>query len=802
MNRSIIQHYIKRAYRELIHFKLNTAINVLGLTLGLTACFLIVVYIRYEKGFDKFNNKQPENVYRLTGTLKADNGELQNWAMTPSAFSLALKENLPEVENSTRILRSSEHTLNFEDNNFRTRYIIFADSTLFDILAFPLELGDPKSALLGENGIVLTHKTAKKLFGKENPMGKLVSVFDKYGDVNCIVTGVLGKEAYQSHLDFEAILSYPCAIKLRGQNINHSFSYTRVYNYLRLKQGIYAKEVVAKFPDFLQVHCPEVATYLSLDLQPLESIHLSSNLLFDTNNGTKRMVYWLGIVGLAVLFMACVNYVNITVSSHLDRMKPVAVSRILGARNSYQFLNQSLQSVFVFTVSAILAVMLSVLMLPYVYDVLEINIPIQPALIRFIVLLAISVAVIGSILIGLLSSLLSRFSLTNPGKIEVKRRLALIRPLVVVQFAVTIILISGTLVIFKQFSYINNKDLGFDIENKLVLIAPLQYASTAKNYRQGIETFINEAEKVPGVEFVSSSYVIPGQEVPWTTLRRGSGQDLVEVAANMNLVDYEFLNGYKYRLMAGNFFSKEEKSKNQGCIINKVAMDLLGFNSPEEAIGQKIQDNKETKLIVGVIENSHQQSLKTAYIPFVIHFEEFEKWNYTIGLTDKISKSSLNQLENLWCQHFPEDPYDAEFLGHFYRQQYKKDYLFSKVFAVFCLLSILISIMGIYSLSVALTIKKTKEIGIRKVSGAKTIEILELLNIGFLKWVLIAFLIGSPFAFYVMNKWLENFAYKTGLSWWIFVFSGLLATIIALLTVSWQSWRAATKNPVEALRYE
>lgn len=799
MNTSIFLHYLKRSVREIKKFKLSSLVNISGLTIGFTACLIIFIYVKYETSFDKFHNDYAD-IYRLTGAYKAENGDLAKWAATPPAFGFALKDAFPEIENSARAIRSASHTLSTTENSFRCEFILFADSTFFDILSFPLQLGNRQTALKSSNGIVLTHKLAKKLFGNENPLNKDVSVFGKNGEVKCIVTGVLKQQFLPSHLDFEAIVSYAAIVKLKGETYNSSWTFSRPYTYLKLKHGTSPDFIIGKFPRFIETHCPETKSYYSLNLQSIKDIHLKSDLTFDTRNGNETIVYWLAIIGFIVLVMAWMNYVNLSTSNIIERYRPTYISQILGAKRYYFFMSQIFQSLIINGISIVLTLLFTYLILPFISKLTGLNLLDQPRLVLFVFQISSLIVIFTSVITGVLPILFSNILRIRNNDIRVNLKIR--RPLVVIQLCISIVLIIGTISIFRQFQFMSKKDMGFDIENKIILKAPVIFAEVSENYGNSIQTFKNEALKISGVEFIASSYVIPGMEVPWNNFSRDVNGEHFEGGGNVNIVDYDYLGGYKYHFIAGRNYSKEIASDRDGFILNEKAVDLLGFKSPDEAIGQKISDGESIRPIIGVIQNYHQQSLKSSYTPFVIRFDEYGRNNYTIGLNSSKTTDTSTRIENLWKKHFPNDVYDGQYLVDFFNQQYKKEYLFLNIFVVFCLLSIFIAGLGIYSMSVATAERKTKEIGIRKINGAKVSEVMLMLNKDFVKCVVVAFVIACPIAYYAMNKWLQNFAYRTELSWWVFALSGLLALVISLLTISWQSWRAARQNPVESLRSE
>ena len=801
MTLSLIIHYIKSACRELVRFKLNTTVNLLGITLGICAFLVIGIYVRYETGYDRYH-KNVEDTYRLTCSTKDENSDAQNWAMTPSAYPGMFKETFPEVENSARVLRSADHNLVYDENKFKTHFIVFADSTFLDILEYPLALGNPKAALSGTNQIILTHETAQKLFGNEDPLNRIVSVYSDRGELQCNVTGVLKKDLPPTHLDFEAILSYDGAIKLWGDGIDQNPWFIRVFNYFKLKEGTKKQVMVDKFNACLREQLPDIAAYMTFDLQPVASIHLNSDLMFDTKNGNKSSVYWLGVIGILVLVMACVNFINLTSTEAIKYHKKVAISKLLGAAKYALFFTQFIKAVVLLTIAAAISVLTIWLLLPTIGNIVDINLSLQAGLISFIIKFTLLIILLTGVLIGGISTAITRITQSDINISVLKRGNGIVKPLVVFQFLITIVLISGTIVIYKQFKYINQEDLGYSIDNKIVAKAPTQYAAVANDFSLGMKTFKNEALKLPGVELITSSYVVPGQEVPWDYITQNVNNENKEVGINMNFVDYDYFDGYEHKLLAGKFFSKHEKTTTEGILLNKQAIDFLGYKSPDDAINKTINLNGNQLRIVGVFDNHHQLSFKHTYTPFYLKFQEFGKSNYTFCISGSDQKATYNNIKELWEKHFPHDPFDGVYLTDFYNAQHKKEHIFSRVFNIFCILSIFISVLGIFILSVSTTQQKTKEIGVRKVNGATVSEILVLLNQSFVKWVIVAFIIATPVSYYAMHNWLESFAFKTTLSWWVFALAGVAALGIALITVSWQSWRAATQNPVEALRYE
>ncbi|MDA3893410.1 MAG: ABC transporter permease [Salinivirgaceae bacterium] len=805
MNTSQLRNIIKKVFRGLMNNKLFTSINLLGLIIGMGVCMLLANYISFELSYDKFVSDY-QNVYRLTGEYSDANGDKSEWAMIPPAYGPAMKGALPEIENATRVIRSSGFTVGNKTNIFTCDYVIFADSTFFDVLTYPLQKGDSKIALNNPSGVILSSELAKKLYGNDDPMQKEISLFDKRGEIKGVVTGVLDSKKNPGHLNFEAIIAYPVLVKQRGEQLNSSWFFSRVFTYFRLKNGTDIQTLRNKLPGFIEKFVPESQDYYNIKLNPLKSIHLHSNMQWDTKNGDSKIVYWLTIIGMVVLIMAWINFINLSKAIQAKRMKSEKLDAILGAGKRHRFLHMYFESLFQNVFALIVAAIVIFVAHPYIETFVGNNIFHQPNTFRIFLISAVGLLIVNTFFTALLPQIIAPWGKTNKSIIQNKNKVPsnmnYQAVLTVLQYGIAIVLIAGTLIIYKQFQYIDNKDLGFDINNKLILNAPVQYASQTDNYEHDIQSFKEDLNKISGINGVTGSYTIPGNESTWTEIKRDINGKMTTIGANVNKIDYDFIPEYKLKILAGRSFSKDYVTDKKSVILNEKAALLLGFSNPNEAIGKDITEGESTKRIIGIVGNHHQESLKRDCNPFIYSFEEFGNYNYTVDVDKNIFTSTKPQIAELWSSRFPNNPFECVFLDEYYQVQYKEDLLFGKVFGAFCIVSILIACLGIFAMSVASTDKRIKEIGVRKVNGAETFEILSLLNRNYLSWLLIAFLPAIPCSYYIMQKWLESFAYKTEMSWWVFALAGIIAIGIALVTVSWQTYRAARRNPIEALRYE
>ncbi|MBN1271629.1 MAG: ABC transporter permease [Candidatus Aminicenantes bacterium] len=767
----------------------------MGLAIGIASCVLILLWVQDELSYDNFHEKA-DQIYRVNKIWRK--GEIAHYATTPAPLAQALKEEFPEIINSTRFQPAAQMIVAHEETTFYENNGAYVDPSYFEMFDFPFAKGDKKTALSNPSSIVITENMAEKYFGKENAIGKTLKINNQY---DFEVTGIMKNFPPQSHMQFVNFLIPFTRVKEiqgRGQETHVDWHNTAFYTYVLLQKNILYQDVSKKIDGYLKKHIPESTS--SLYLQPLKRIHLhSTNLRLNIATGNITNVYIFSAMAFFVLLIACINFMNLSTARSGRRSKEIGMRKVMGAGRGnlvIQFLGESLVLSFFASVIALAAVSM---VLPF-FNTLSgktislealLNINIFLGLIGFVFLTGI---LAGSYPALFLSSFQPVKSLNDSYHTGIKG--ALFRKvLVVFQFSLMIILIIGTVVIYNQLNYIHNSKLGFDKENLIFL--PMN-----NDVRMKYEPFKNDLLKNPEILNVTASSSPPfwgtdiaTEDVSWEGkipdedfLIRGVG------------VDYDFIKTFKIKMAEGRDFSQKFSTDRTNYILNSKAVKAMQLQSP---LGKQLTLMGNAGSIIGIINDYHFKPLNTSLEPLVLRLYETQ-WLRFIYVRIKPGKISgaLKYTENQWKQFFPSVPFQYVFVDQALASIYTALDRTGSLFRYFTFLAIIIACFGLFGLSAYIAEQRTKEIGIRKVLGATISSVTFLISRQFIKWVILANLAAWPAAYFVMKGWLNNFAYRTSLGLDIFILSGLLALVIALLTVSFQSIKAALTNPVNNLRYE
>ena len=800
----MLRNYLNLTIRNLMSNKGYFIINLLGLTIGITSFILIVLWIKAETSYDKFH-KNVKDIYRVDYLLYEEGILEQHSASGSTGVGKEIKNMFPEVEDYTRFYRT-ESLVKYGDKTFKEKNILYAQSSFFDLFSFPLLQGRPDSSLLAINHAVITEETARKYFGNENPIGKMITL-DGASDFE--VTGIVKTIPENSHFKFDILVSYENLIK-SSRYWDNSWVSEIVYSYILLTPGANAEALQAKLPQipeaFIGKFMKEAFFLLEYKLVKLTDIHLHSSVSNELEvNGSYRNVVSLGIVALLVLLIAFINYINLATSRSIERAHEVGIRKVTGASKRdlvFQFLTESALLNLIALIVSISGVLL---LLPFFKQVMQ-----SPLQIDYLIvlLLFILLLVSGSLFTGLLPAIyISRFApglvLKGKNPTEAGWISRLKNYLVVFQFAISVILIIGTITIYRQINFMRNHDLGFNMEGLIVLDGPrILRANTYESYMKTLESFKNDIVALSGVNNITASSNVPGTEIKNSRVFGipVEGRN-TEKRIDVYYIDNHFFDTYGITLLAGDNYNASIEEESNKIIINESALPYYSFKDPVSTVGKILRGGKQEVTIKAVVKDFNQQSLKELPSP-IAFFNQPANIFYTI----KVNMTGINQLlpelEKIWTSHYPGNPFNYFFLDDFYDEQYRADQRFSGLFLASSILAIIIACLGLSGLSSYSITRRTKEIGIRKANGARITQVLVLLNKDFVKWVVIAIVIAAPVAWISMDKWLQNFAYRIEISWWIFALSGAIAVGIAIITVSWHSWRAATRNPVEALRYE
>ncbi len=811
---TMLKNHLKIAYRNFVRHKLYSFINTFGLAVGFSCCLLILLYVQHELSYDAYHDKT-ERIYRLTLSGKIGDSEFEAAAVAAPTAS-ALMQDYPEVKEATRLYTSTRKLnciLQYGDRSFKERRVAFADPNIFNVLSIPFVSGDPDSALAQPNSIVISDRMVEKYFIDEDPMGKTLTM-DGIADYS--VTGVYEAIPSNSHFHFDfmaALLTLEEAVDPYWLN-NISFR-----TYLLLEEDSSAEALIAKFPGMVRKYIftmmeqlygqkfeqmLESGMYFEYGLQPLRSIHLHSNLHNEFEpNSDIRYVYVFSIVALFILILACINFMNLSTARALKRAKEVGIRKVTGSQRTNliaQFLFESL--VLSFT-AAFLAVIFVGSFLPQFNQISGKNFT-WSNLFDGGVLLSLAVLIL---IAGFLAGLYPAFSLSSFQPIAgLKQELTrgnkgrkLRHLLVVFQFTASIILIIGTLVVSKQIHYIQNKDLGFDQEQ--VLIVQDTYVLGDR-----IHAFKQQVLQIPDLMYGTITGFLPIESDRLVDVCQPEGI-YREKGTPMQRwqVDYDYIKTMGMEIVEGRDFSRAFSTDAQAIIVNEAAVKHFGW---KQAIGKHVGDYSEPpelRLIdwpvIGVVKDFHFDSLRSEVGPLILQLSESTNLMAlrfkTQNLTDLIDK-----IRSIWKQFTPHYPFEFTFMDEEFNAMYKAEQQIGKIIGMFAILAIFIGTLGMFGLAAFTAEQKTREIGVRKVLGSSASSIVMLLSKDFLRWVVIANLIAWPMAFMLMDRWLRGFAYRTNLSLLTFLVAGLFAIFIAMCTVIFQSIKAAMVNPVESLKHE
>jgi putative ABC transport system permease protein len=802
-------NYVKITLRNLFRNKLYTFINIFGLAIGLAACLMIYLWVQDELSYDRFH-QNATRIYRVE--RKVDFRDIHSQApITSGPYGPALVRDYAEVENFAR-LDKNELSIKDHTNTFHRQNLIFTDNSIFEVFDFRLEEGDPQAALTQPRSIVLTRAQAIKYFGTEDVIGRSLTVDWDEKMTDFQVTGILEAVPQSSHVHFDmlgSISTYP------DENLTPWFN-NFIHTYVLLKEGASAVELEKKLPEFLTKYmAAEFTAFLGPDadindvfqlkMNPLLKIHLQPAEQFEIEpQGSMTSVYIFSMIAILILVIACINFMNLSTARANKRAKEVGIRKTIGAYKHQlwrQFLSESVLLAFI---ALILAVLLIIVFLPVFNAIANKHLSTG-----FFFMSLNSLVLIGiTLLTGLLAGLYPAFYITAFEPAKVLKGSALSgtgksvfrRSMAVLQFVISITLIIGTLIIYKQMEYIQNKSLGFDKEN-VVLIT-----TESQTVRQNIDFFRNTLIDDARIISVSGSSNVPGSSIfSDTVFKRGDSDELYSLI--YMTTDYDFVDTYKFRVAQGRQFSREFGTDIQGALlINEAAAREIGY-TPEEAVGKKL--NRATSpeefiegTIVGVVENFHFKSLHRIIEPFVLILDPDRLRIISVRIPPGDVRETLNFIRQIWVETFPEEEFEYRFLDDRINLLYESEGKMRTIFLIFAVLSIFVACLGLFGLAAFTAQQRTKEMGVRKVLGASEFNVFVLLSKEFAKWVFVANIIAWPVAYLMMTKWLQNFAYRMNLGLWPFVLSAGAAFVIALFTVSYQSIRAALTDPVDSLRYE
>lgn len=822
----MISNYFKIAWRILIRQKLFSLINIMGLAIGMAACLLIVQYISFELSYDDFH-KNGANIYRIKHQNYAQGNLVENMPKTYSAVGPALKSSFPEVQDFTRVSRFDGLVTTRQPNGsliaFNEGRVYQADASFLRLFSFPMTKGTT-AALNDPNTVVISESTAKKYFPDQDAIGKTIRIQQQASgtDIKAMVTGVCKDVPANSHLQFDFLVS--------GDAKAGDWVYPDSYTYISLSPQTSPKSFEAKLPAFIKKYATQSGqntssptqgktniNSITLSLQPLRDIHLYSNLSNEiSNGGNGNLVWYLGLIAVLILLIAYINYVNLSTAKVIERAKEVGIRKVLGSLRA-QLIKQFLfESLLLNVISVTVAVFIVLLCMPWFSALCGVQIGFTLWRDPYFAL-----GFIGLLIAGiLLSATYPALILSDYKPVQILKgkfmsnaqSIPLRKALVVFQFVATIAFMMGTLVVYRQVNYMKNSNSGIDMKQTLVVLAPQNVRATdrdAANFTVKDSVFQTVLARNPRIKSVTSSSSIPGQSIDYImsyTRHTQAGEKSLRLSTLE--IGNRYLNQFKVNVVAGEKITANTNFSKSPMMLNEAAVISLGFKNAQDAVGKLVETkNGRGRVfeneVVGVIKNFHQTSLKDDYTPLVVRaIDPSSVSHYEVKFNSSNLPQTIAQIEKSYKSIFPESAFEYFFLDEFFDQQYKVEQHFGQVFSLFSCFAIFVACMGLFGLTLITITQRIKEIGIRKVLGASVSNILLLISKDFIALILISNAIALPLAYWGCYKWLQNYKFRIDFSAWFFITPMVMVFLIAILTVSYQSVKAALANPVRSLRSE
>ena len=818
----MIKNYFKTAWRNLSKNKVFSLINILGLSLGMAACFLILQYVNFELGYDHFNTNASD-IYRVVNDRYQNNKLIQHGTITYSGVSKAMKDDYPEVQNYTRVLPGGSQIIIYNDKKLPNIGCIAVDNSFFSMFSYPVIAGDLKTALKDANTVVLSETTDRKVFDVKGDnfepyVGKLIKV--SQDTFPSKVTAIIKDVPENSLLQFDMLQSYQTIIHSYGyKQADYDFTDSDFWHYIQLKPGTDYKKFDAKLAAFSERHFKGNKVSGSVEkfyLQPLLDAHLYSDMEYEIGRtGSSTVVWGLLIIALFIIGIAWINYINLATARSAERAMEVGVRKVAGATKG-QLIRQFLTESFIINMAALVLALVMVYMAQGVFNglvqhQLSLGYLFKKGLGGYVITIGLFIVVAAGVFISGFypAFVLSAFKpiLVLKGRFSSSKKGVVLRKgLVIGQFAITVVLITGSFVVYKQIKFMNAQKLGVNISQVMVVNGPV-FVKRDTTFVTRTNAFVNELDQIPAVKNAATSFWVPGNEMGRNfNIRRPEGDANTHFTMRFDGVSRDFLKTYGMQLIAGrNFVTTDynpDFNKLQNIILNQNAVKVLGFRSPQAAIGHIMLNGTKKWTIVGVVADYHQKSLRYAIEPTFLEPVLNIQSQISIKIDTRNVAATIAAVKAKCQTFFPGNLFDYNFLDEQFNAQYKNDELFGKAFSIFGGFAIFIACLGLLGLSLFATIQRTKEIGVRKVLGASVGNIVLLLSKDFVKLVVIAICIAVPIAWLILHHWLEDFAYRIAINVWVFVLSGTVAIIVALATISFQAIKAAGANPVKSLRSE
>jgi putative ABC transport system permease protein len=806
----MINNYFKSALRNIKRNALFSVIDVLGLAVGAAACLLILHWVNFEKSYDKFH-QDSDRIYRLRYERSSEDGQKVQFASCCPPAVDAIRGAYPEVEEIARIYPHPAVVIPEKNNvQYMEERMYFVESEFFNLFDFSFIKGDPVNGIRSANNAFISSSTASRYFGQEEAMGKTFTVD---GKVDYTVTGIFKDIPLNSHLKFDVLLSYQNLLSIRPPEVLQSWGYTLFYTYLKLSPGADPVNFEKNLIQLVDIHAGELMNYykvqIELKMQPLEDIHLTSHFMQEYEiNGNRTSVNVLLIVALFIIFMAWINYINLSTARSLKRAKEVGLRKIIGASRIQLITQFFLETFTLYFLASVLALVLVNIFLSTFGRLTGVPAEVSPWIslwfwITLLVFFLFGVLLSGSYPVVALSSF-------HPAGVlrgdlgQAPKGTKLRKTLVAFQFVIAIVLISAALTVYRQIHYMKKQDLGFDIENIAVVDAP---RIRDESFQQAMNSYKNELHKQSNILKLCVITEVPGRQILWDNggIMR-AGEDAGK-GKNYQIVgvDYDFVDVFDLNILYGRNFSREFPADEKALILNETAAKWMGFSSSKEAVGQKVDYWGEIYPIIGVLEDYHQQSLKEAFEPHIYRLYPYGRppWGlFAIKISDLNPAEAIQTIEKHYKDFFPGNPFEYYFLDDYFNQQYLSDEQFGRVIGLFTFLAVFVTCLGIFGMSSHTAIQRTREIGIRKVLGASTGGILKLFLTEFLVLISLSLIIAWPLAYWGMLRWLQSFASRMSWSVLLLILPVVIVLSVTLFSTSFNIIKAARSNPVDSIKYE
>ncbi len=786
---AMFKNYMKIALRNMLKYKMYSFINIMGLAIGLSCCLLIAVCISFKLSFDNYH-KDSDRIYRIGYNTISNSG---TQAHLDISYLLApfLKEKFPQIEKAANIMqhrRFDDFLIRKDGKVFYANNFVKADNEIFDILSIQFIRGNPENALINPGTIVISERMSEKYFGNVDPIGETINV--NSNDV--IVTGVMANAPVNTIFNYDFIAS------LKGNEIPDWARSWDIYDaaaYVKFKQNSDLNHTLRQ----IDIKVNKVKPHKGGERYSYFLIAIKDIHLYFSN---KTYLYVFPVIAVLILFIACFNFINLSISSSATRAKEVGIRKVVGAFRKqliYQFIGESL---LITIFAAVTALFIAGMLLSFINNIMNVQFSfsdlVSLKLFMFLLFMIVLTGIIAGCYPAFFLSAFKPVTILKGKFISSKSGGGLRKIMVIGQFAVSIILIIGTIIIYEQFHYMRNTNLGFNKEQKLI-IPTTEEANISGIYESLKNEFLNHTQ----ILGASVSYTVPGRMNNWGRVKLLGEVEDKSWQMRFLSIDEDFIENYNIKIVAGEQFIKEMSlDKEKTFIINEAAVRAFGWNSTSNAIGKRMNIWGKDGEIIGVVKDFHVTGLQSEIDPLVINiYPELFKM-ITLSISAENINETLSFVEDKWKELLPGIPFEYFFLDTDFDRYYRTEEIIGKMLGAFTFIGLSIACLGLFGLAAFTVQQRTKEVGIRKVLGASVESIVLLLGKEFIKWIIIANLIAFPIAYFVMNKWLQNYAYRVSLGIWTFILSGMIALITALITVSYQAFKVANTNPVNSLKYE